>query len=213
MIEILPVINVSTFAEVGKRIRLIESEVSKVHIDVADGSFTKTISWHDPQDLKNFATTLQIEIHFMVEKPEEKIRTWFLPPVFRIIYHYETTTRHDDVINACHLTHKEVGVAIRPDTSWEVLKPFIGKADLLQTLAVEPGPAGQKFDVRILEKLKHLRALDARMPLEVDGGVKSGIARACARAGATILAASHSLFDRDISFAEALRELQHDAHS
>ena len=213
MIDIFPVINVASFEEVKEKIRAVESHVPWVHIDVSDGSFTPVVSWHTPADLEGLKTALRIEIHFMVREPERTIAEWFLPPVSRIIFHHEATSAHAAVIRACREHAREVGLAIIPETPWKVTRPFFDSVDLIQTLAVSPGPSGQSFDERTLSKVRAIRGEHAHIPIEVDGGIRVGTARACREAGATILVASSSLFDTDKTFREALALLRHDVSS
>jgi ribulose-phosphate 3-epimerase len=209
MTHIIPAINVNDFSEVERRVRLAEHHVEWVHIDVADGTFTPHAVWHDARDLKNFTTPLKIEIHFMVKNPEAKIAEWFLPAVSRIIFHEEATHEAHSLIENCHKASKEVGVAIRLDTLWEALIPYSKTADIIQTLAVHPGPSGQIFDPATLEKIKHLRAAAPDAMIEVDGGLGAqGIARECVRAGADALVVGESLFEGSCGFAEALQALQ-----
>ncbi len=189
---------------------MAEKHVRWIHIDVADGTFTPRAAWHTASDLDNFKTPASIEIHFMVERPEEKIAPWLATLAKRIIFHIESTEVADDLITLCHNAGKEAGVAVRPDSSWEGLLPFIGKADLLQTLAVNPGPSAQAFDRLTLEKLKNLRARDPRIMLEVDGGVRVGVARECREAGANFIVVGSSLFTGEHSFEQMLANLEHD---
>ena len=44
-------------------------------------------------------------------------------------------------------------------------------------------------------KIKKIRALAPHIPIEVDGGVKVGISKKCAQAGATHLVAASAVFD------------------
>ncbi len=210
MAEIVPAINVDTFSEVSRRIKIAEKRVRWIHIDVADGTFTPHAVWHLASDLVNFKTSASIEIHFMVARPEEKIAPWLKTPAKRIIFHIEATNAADRLIRVCRDAGKEAGVAVRLDSSWEMLVPFIGKADLLQTLAVYPGPSAQEFNRPTLEKLKNLRAKDPRIMLEVDGGVHVGIARECRNAGANFIVVGSSLFSGQEPFEKMLANLEHD---
>ena len=211
MAVVIPAINVESFDEVVRRIRRAERVAKWVHIDVADGTFTQKAVWHNAADLSTLQTPLKIEIHFMVSRPEEKIVPWLASSIARILFHLEATHKAAGLINRCHEAGKEAGVAIRPDTAWEALKPFAASADVLQTLAVMPGPSGQQFDPHTLEKISRLRTLAPRGLIEVDGGISVGIAQECAKAGADLLAAASSLFDGDIPFEEAFSKLSHDA--
>ena len=89
---------------------------------------------------------------------------------------------------------KEVGVAIRPETKWQKLAPFLEKADLVQTLAVPPGQAGQAFRPEILEKIRHIREAAPKVIIEVDGGINLETGRECAKAGASILVSANYIF-------------------
>ncbi len=210
MAEIVPAINVESFEEVVRRIRIAELHMRWVHIDVADGSFTPRAVWHNAEELKNFQTPLFIEIHFMVDEPEEKIAPWLLTPAKKIIFHIESARDVDRVIDDIHGARKEAALAVRPDTSWEALVPYAGRVDMLQTLAVPPGPSGQEFDPRTIEKIKNLRARFPKTPIEVDGGVRVGVARACADAGADFIVVGSSLFSPESKFQEKLKALRDD---
>jgi len=212
MAEIVPAINVSTFDEVVKRIKTAEKRSRWIHIDVADGSFTPEAVWHNASDLVNFETPALIEIHFMVNRPEDKIFPWLKTPAQRIIFHIEATKTPGNLVKTCRNAGKEAGISICPDSSWEELALFVNEADLLQTLAVHPGPSGQEFDRRILEKLKKLR-VGSRVPLEVDGGVSVGIARECRDAGADFIVVGSSLFTSYRPFEKMLADLEHDIAS
>lgn len=211
MVEIIPSINVAAFEEVVRRIRISEPHVRMVHLDVADGTFTPQAVWHEARDLFGFKTPLAMELHFMVAHPEEKIGPWLETPVSRVIFHLEATQEARFLTRALRDAEKQVGIAIRPDTPWEEMLPYVSDADLLQTLAVPPGPSGQVFDPATLEKIKALRARNPVSPIEVDGGIQVGVARKCAHAGATILVVGESLFSGPHPFEEMIRLLREDA--
>ena len=194
MIEIIPSINVDSFEELEKRVRQVEPYVKWAHIDVSDGVFTKHVSWHDPKELVGFKTTLKLEIHLMIDQPEKEIDAWCTKEVDRIIFHQEATRAHEVVIQKIRNAKKEVGVAIRPDTPWIKLFPFFERVDMLQLLAVHPGPSGQVFQEDILHKLEHIRRLHKKCIIEIDGGIHQDIARRCAGYGANRLVVGNAIF-------------------
>jgi ribulose-phosphate 3-epimerase len=210
MAEIIPSINVTDFAHLEERIRIAEKSAGWVHIDVTDGTFTKVVLWHNAQELQDFKSSAKIEVHLMIANPEEKLSEWLMPNISRIIFHAEAAIDADGIIERTHKAHIESGIAICRGTSPDVLLPFIGKADLFQTLAVTPGPSGQEFDPMIIEKIKRLHAMAPRIPIEVDGGIKVGIAKECVHAGATFLTAEHALFNDTGTFEENMKKLSHD---
>jgi len=194
MIEIIPSINVNDFSELERKVRLVEPCVAWAHIDVSDGIFTKHVSWHNSKELVGFQTTLKLEVHLMIDKPEREIDQWAIVPAERLIVHYEATEDPIFLIDRIHKAQKEVGIAIKPDTPWLKLFPYFDKVELLQLLAVTPGLSGQKFQEEILHKLDHVRGMAPRAILEVDGGINTAVARRCVRHGANVLVAGSSIF-------------------
>ena len=204
--EVIPSINVETWDEVVKKIRLVEPFADWVHIDVADSTFTPNTSWHNPLDLVGFKTQAKIEIHLMTDRPEEHTAAWLAEPVDRIIVHYEVAHDLNHIIGECHRDNVEIGLSVAPHTSWVHLKPHADMVDLLQILAVHPGPAGQEFELHNISKIKHLRAFAPKAIIEVDGGITPEIGDECIRAGANILVAASYIFNHP-SPKMAVREL------
>lgn len=210
MVEIIPAINAATWEEVKEKIRRVEHFTKWLHLDVADGTFTKNTLWHNPLDLVGFESVAKIEVHLMERDPEERFEAWLLSSVKRLIVHEETLHDFDFINGGCRKENIETGVAIAADTSWTRLKPYIGKADMLQVLAVNPGLAGQEFQGHNYSKIKHLRTLCSSCKIEVDGGIKVGVARLAVESGADTLVAASSIFNApDVE--QALRILQNDA--
>ena len=202
----IPSINVSDFDELKKRIKKIEPYAKWAHLDVSDGVFGKHVSWHEPKDLVEFKTKLKLEVHLMIQNPEKEIEEWLIEPVSRIIFHQEATKDHLLLIDKIHEAKKEAGMAIKPNTPWLKLFPYIGKVDMFQLLAVWPGPSGQEFQEEIFHKLGHIRSLCKECIIEVDGGVNKRVATRCVREGANLLVAGKAIFEaKDIK--NAIREL------
>jgi ribulose-phosphate 3-epimerase len=195
MVEMIPAINAKTFSDVENQIHQVEPYVNWIHLDVADGTFTKNILWHTPEDLYSLQTSLFIEVHLMVDEIEKKLPAWLIPNVRRVIFHLEVTNNVGKVIDVCHSADIEAGVSIHPDTSWEQLIPYANRADLFQTLAVNPGHAGQIFQKHTIKKIKGLRSTCPTCPIEVDGGMNKDTARRVIEAGATHIVASSAIFN------------------
>lgn len=206
--EILPAINAVTFEEVTKKIRLIEPYVSWAHLDVADGTFTKNILWHDAKDLRTLVTPLFIEVHLMIDNVDEHAGEWLLPNVRRVIFHVEASHDPKAVIKKCHEANTEAGMALCPDTPVDVLFPYLTLADMVQTLAVMPGRSGQVFQNDTLEKIKALRSHTQSGVIEVDGGVNSQTIGQICRAGASVLVAGSAIFESGKDIKSAIEELR-----
>ena len=78
-------------------------------------------------------------------------------------------------------------------------------------MTVNPGFGGQSFIEPVLHKIERVRRrideAGARIDLEVDGGIKAGVARRAVEAGADVLVAGNAIFgeaDRKVAI-DALR--------
>lgn len=194
MIEIIPSINVRTFEEVQERIRKVEPYVQWCHLDITDGIFSKHITWNNPVDLSLLVTTLKVEVHFMVQEPEKTIDQWLVKPIKRIIVHIEAAKNIDFIIEKCRSVGVAVGLAANPETPWEKLEPWFGKIDMVQTLAVHPGPSAQKFDEGVYKKIMHIRTACPHCIIEVDGGVNNNTTKKILDTGANVLVAGAAIF-------------------
>lgn len=192
--QIIPAINANTFEEVKEKIKLVEPFSDGVHLDVADATFTKNTLWHNPKDLIGFETALNIEVHLMIAKPEQRIDEWLSTGVKRIIFNLESGKTPELLIKKCRDNDIEVGISIGPDTSWTKITPFLNRIDLAQILAVRPGLAGQKFDNDSLDKIRHLQKECPNCDIEIDGGVNPETAKKAKEAGANIFVSASYIF-------------------
>lgn len=208
MVEIIPSINVFDFDELKKRLKKIESYVKWAHLDVSDGVFAKYVSWHEPKDLVGLKTKLKLEVHLMIDKPEKQIAMWLTDAVDRVIFHQESTKEHQLVVEKIHEAKKEAGIAIRPDTPWLKLFPYFGKVEVLQLLAVTPGPSGQEFSEEILHKLGHISSLCKKCTIEIDGGINKRLAPRLIKEGANLLVAGKAIFESK-NIKKAIYELKY----
>ena len=191
--EIIPTILVKDFEQVKERIRKVEDYVNWVQLDIMDGQFVNNETWRNPADLKNFKTKAKLEAHLMIEKPEEKIDDW-LEKVDRIIVHCEATENIKEIIEKVHNKGKQIGLAINPETSIDVVKPFLENLDLVLCMTVNPGRGGQEFKSEVLEKIKSLRKIWPNGNIEVDGGINPETVKKVIEAGANLICAGTYIF-------------------
>lgn len=207
MVEIIPSINVLTFQEVQERIKQVEPYVSWCHLDVTDGIFSEHRTWRNPAHLSLLDTPLNVEVHLMVEEPEKHIDQWLVKPVKRVIVHMEASKDINMIIDHCKVAGIECGLAIRPNTLWSVLMPWAKKVDLIQLLAVNPGPSGQLMDEETIDKISRMRASCRECIIEVDGGINRETATLARKAGANILVSAGYIFSHS-DIGAAIEELK-----
>lgn len=209
-VAVIPAINAASFEEVLRNIKLVEPYSAWVHLDIADGTFTKNTLWHNAKDLIGLGTTLKIEVHLMVKDIDVRIAEWLEAPVDRIIFHLEAGHDPIFVVQRCRKAGKQVGLAIVPDTSWIQLQPYWNMVDVVQVLGVHPGLAGQTIQPETYEKIAHIRASCPSCIIEVDGGMNVDTARRAVFNGADIVVAASAIFgSKDVE--KAIEELKKSA--
>lgn len=199
--QIIPAINCPDFECVKEKLKKAAEFLPSgdwVQLDIADGKFTAHQAWNDPEDLiklktKNHKLKTNLEVHLMVEQPEEVIGDWVKAGAKRIIIHLEAIKDLEPITK--NLKTYELGLAIAPETTVEGLIPYLKEVKFVQILAVNPGKAGQKFDERVPKKIKFLKENRPDVIIEVDGGINPETAKLCKEAGADILVAGSYIWD------------------
>lgn len=210
MAKIIPAINAKTFREAKEKINLVRPYADWIHLDVADGIFTPNKTWRNPEDVLKLKNFPKIEVHLMVRSVDAAIKNWLIPPVKRIIFHLEGAKNPDLIIKEIKAVKKQAGISVNPETKADKLTPYFNKVKFFQILGVNPGKAGQKFQVKVLKKVKWLRKNCDECVIEGDGGMKVGVARKMAKAGVNLIASASAIFDKS-DIKKAIKELEKDA--
>lgn len=196
--EIIPAINSKTFADAAKKIDAVKKCARWIHLDIADGTFTKNVLWHNSSDLAGYLLKnpdIFVEIHLMIKNPETAAGDWLKAGAKRIIVHIETITDFFALKRATDNAGALLMLSLAPKTPVSALEPYFESVACFQVLAVHPGFPGQLFQESAYDKIKQIRHACRHCDLEVDGGIKPGIARKCREAGANLFAAASAIFD------------------
>lgn len=205
---IVPAINAATFEEMAEKIKLVEPHSTWVHLDAADGTFTKNTLWHSPVDLDRIETKLNIEAHLMMDHAEHKVEEWLRSGIKRILFHIGGTKDPDFIINKCRENNIEVGISISPDESVAKGMVYKDKVDIFQILAVRPGLSGQKTLEETYDRIKEVRNFCPSCIIEVDGGMNKETIPKALEAGADIIVAASAIFESGKGIKETIRELK-----
>lgn len=212
-IEIAPSILAADFARLGEQIREIEKgNADVIHFDVMDGHFVPNISIGIPVlESVRKATRLPLDVHLMIENPEQYVEAFVRAGANRVLVHQESTVHLDRALSMVKEAGAEAGAVINPATPVAMLKDVLDKVDTVLVMSVNPGFGGQKFISRATEKVMQLGALRARgggrFRIEVDGGIELEHTSELARAGANTFVAGTSIFHAPDP-AEAVRRMR-----
>jgi ribulose-phosphate 3-epimerase len=197
MVEVAPTILVKSRKEFEKRIKLVEPHVSRVQWDIMDGCFVKNTTYSDISVLEDFETALAIEADLMVCDPENWIDLFRGTSVDRLVFHVESTSAPEALIQDAKTAGFKVGLTLDPDTPFKQVREYLGEIDIFQAMGVKSGFGGQEFISSALDYIAEVRRLYPDLPISVDGGVNEETALQMVDAGATILCAGSFVFKSD----------------
>jgi len=213
LVEIAPSILAADFACLGEGIRAVErGGATLLHVDVMDGHFVPNISIGVPvvASLRK-ATQLPLDVHLMIENPEQYIPLFAEAGADMISVHQEATPHLDRALALIREHGCKPGAVINPATPVSMLSEVLGSVDHVLVMSVNPGFGGQKFIRGALEKIRQLKLTRERynqaFRIEVDGGVGPENVADLVRAGAEILVAGTSIFHTPDP-AEAVRAMK-----
>ena len=212
---ISPSILSADFARLGEEVTALErAGADWAHVDVMDGRFVPnmTIGPLVVSALKR-VTKLPLDVHLMIVEPERYLEDFAKAGADIITVHAETCPHLHRTLQLIRGLGKKAGVSLNPGTPEDVLKYVLELTDLVLVMSVNPGFGGQEFIPAVLPKLQRIRKMiDATgrpIYLEVDGGVKPGIASKVKQAGADVLVAGSAVFGQQ-DYAQAIKALRED---
>lgn len=213
MVKIAPSLLSANFACLKQEIDKIEA-AEWIHYDVMDGHFVPNISF-GYSILKDISkvTDKYLDVHLMINDPFKYVDNFIASNASLIVFHYEAVEENeiDKLIKHIKNNNVDVGIAIKPDTCQDVLKPFLSQLDLVLVMSVEPGFGGQTFNHSAIEKISKLAKLreenNYHYLIEVDGGINESTAKLCRQTGVDVLVAGSYVFNSD-DYTKAIESLK-----
>jgi ribulose-phosphate 3-epimerase len=196
-IKVAPSLLSADFSCLDREIRKVESAgADMLHIDVMDGHFVPNITIGPPV-IKHIrkVTRLPLDVHLMIEHPQNFIAAFVAAGSDMITLHIETISKSKLKSQRLKLKAKGVklGVSLNPATPLAKIKDVLNLVDFVLVMSVNPGFSGQTFIPGALAKIKQLRSIYGG-DIAVDGGINDKTAKQVIRAGANILAAGSYIF-------------------
>ena len=202
-ITISPSILGGSFTNMKDTIKLIDqSKAEYIHFDVMDGDFVPNLTF-GPQFISNVRqySKKTFDVHLMINRVGKFLDDYIKAGSDIITFHLEIDENINELISKIKTNNIRCGIAIKPASPWEEIKPYLNNIDQIIIMTVEPGFGGQKFMDDQLLKINQLRKYisdnQLHVDLEVDGGVNYETGKICVDAGANILVAGSFLFKQE----------------
>jgi ribulose-phosphate 3-epimerase len=195
-VEVVPSILSADLGRLAEQVREAEEAgADRIQVDVMDGHFVPNLTFGPGVVAAvRAATSLPIEAHLMIERPELFLEAFARSGATLIEVQVEATSSLYRTVQTIHELGAQAGVAVNPATPVEDLREILPYVELVNVMTVEPGFGGQKFIPGSPDKIRRLRALSAEVEIEVDGGIDASTAPLVVAAGATVLVAGNSVY-------------------
>ena len=213
MVKIAPSILSADFGNLQKEIRDLEDAgADLLHLDIMDGHFVPNITF-GPMVVSAIdkMTSLILDVHLMIDKPENYLERFVQSGADWITFHWESTKNHEQLISRARGFGVRVGCSLRPRTPFQSVRKIMGDLDLLLLMTVNPGFGGQDFLTEVLPKISQARKFiqenNLKALIQVDGGINSETSRLVQQAGADILVAGEAIFRKN-NYKEAMDQIR-----
>lgn len=200
MVKVAPSILAADFANLQSEIELVErAGADWIHVDVMDGHFVPNITMGAlVVDAIRPHTKLPLDVHLMIEQPDQYIESFANAGADIITVHVEACRHLHRTLHYIKSFGLQCGVVLNPHTPISTIEHLLEDVDVVLFMTVNPGFGGQSFIPAVLQKVKALAELKEQRGLsfeiEIDGGVNKDTVKDCVAAGATVVVAGSAIY-------------------
>ncbi len=178
--------------------------VELLHADVMDGEFVPNfmLGTDGITQLRKLSP-MPLDIHMMIERPEEKLHWFNLQPGEWVSIHAESTHHLQRALFRVRDFGAKPMVALSPATPVFMIEDVLPDVDGVLVMTVNPGFAGQRMIPQTLGKISRMRSWlnengYSHLRIEVDGNVSFENAKKMRAAGADIfVCGTASIFSKE----------------
>jgi ribulose-phosphate 3-epimerase len=208
-----PSILSADFTRLGEQIAECESAGADwIHVDVMDGHFVPNLTMGPfVVEACRRATSLPLDVHLMIEHPENLLEAFAKAGASHLIVHLETCPDIAGTLKTIRSLGCQAGVTLNPATPARDLEPALLLADQVLVMTVHPGYSGQEFMPEMISKIAEIRRrldlLHSSARLEVDGGISMATISKARDAGADTFVAASAVFHHPDGIAAGIQSL------
>lgn len=182
---ITPSVTARDVNEYKHQMERISRFATRVHIDVADGIFTpvKLLSVDDVW----WPGGVRADLHVMYQKPFVHYKTYLSLSPQMVIVHAEAEGQFVPFAELMHRHGIEVGVALKPETPVELIRPALDWIDHVLIFSGNLGHFGGQADLRLIDKVSLIRRIKPQVEIGWDGGINNSNVRSLVMGGVEVL--------------------------
>jgi ribulose-phosphate 3-epimerase len=211
---IAPSILSADFLQLGETLRTCQSAGADwIHIDVMDGHFVPNLTM-GPFIVKacKRGTDLPLDVHLMIEKPENLLEAFARAGASHLTVHVETCPHLHRTLQQIKSLGCKAGVTLNPGTPAESIFPVLHLADLVLVMSVDPGYSGGTYIPEMVDKVgiirRKLDEINSSAWLEVDGGITPETLPDMKNAGANAFVSASAIFGHPQGIQAGIRSLR-----
>ncbi len=210
--EIIPAVMPSSIHDIESAAISVRHVAQTIQLDLMDGKYVPESTWpfttmgnHDLEMAKkgDFELALWEELNYeldlMVAKPEEDLETYISLGASRIIFHFGSVHRWDNIQNLDPVTRSflEIGVAVTIYDDLDKVFPLIENkvVDFIQVMGIARiGFQGEPFEPKCLALIHRIKEQYPELPISIDGGVSEDTIPLLNEAGVTRFVSGSGVF-------------------
>src|SRR2546423_2048000 len=162
-IIVAPSILAADISRLGDEVHRVEAAGADwIHCDIMDGHCVDSISF-GPEIVGRVRgiTSLPLDVHLMIEHADHYVPRFIKAGANSITVHAEPEAKHSvtKTVRQIRDAGCRAGLTLNPETSFDLIAPFMDKIDMLLVMTLHPGFEGQSFRADQMQKVKHARSL------------------------------------------------------
>ncbi len=193
-------------------IALQEAGADIMHVDIMDGQYVENFGM-GMQDMAVVCkeTTVPIEVHLMILRPEFHVEKFIDLGVDIIYFHPDAVCHPAHLIDKIHKYGKKAGIVLNPETSIASISEMLRIVDYVMVMMVNPGFSGNTYLSYVEEKVYELCAMKEKYGFEIsiDGGCCEEVISKLGSYGANrFVLGTTALFGKGRTYSEIFAELR-----
>lgn len=211
MIKVVPAIIPVNKLQLEEEMDKVYQFADLVQVDISDGVFTSVKTWpYNGKDADYFESLKKedlawprweetdIELHLMVQNPENVLDEWIQTGVGGVIVHIEATNNLEEIIKKCREKNVSIGIAIKPSTDISKIEELVSSVDFIQVMGSNQlGRHGVELEESAIEMIKSLRTKFPESIIAIDIGVNEDTAQTLLDSGVNKLVSGGAILNSD----------------